>query len=155
FKYRPSGTAVSVGTIRVYNRRPVVVFKLKFLTPGETSEPFLSISSYPHNLHHLTYTSTFGGVSFARFGTDGPWVLFEDQATTFVCAPASHYRKATLSFGPNHELLSALSADNEEIPVGFVAMSALVIAPGINSAFEIWGRFLTDLTGKKRPANDA
>ena len=54
FKYRPSETAVRVGTIRVYNRRPVVVFKLKFLTPGKTSEPFLSISSYPHNLHHLT-----------------------------------------------------------------------------------------------------
>jgi hypothetical protein len=34
-------------------------------------------------------------------------------------------------------------------------MSALVIAPGINCAFDIWGRFLTDLTGKKRPANDA
>src|SRR5262245_26825739 len=62
---------------------------------------------------------------------------------------------ATLSFGPNQELVSALSADNEEIPVGFVAMSALVIAPGINSAFGIWGRFLTDLAGKKRPANDA
>ena len=34
-------------------------------------------------------------------------------------------------------------------------MSALVIAPGINRAFDVWGRFLTDLAGKKRPANDA
>ena len=155
FKYKPSETAVRLGTIRVYDRRPVVVFKLKFLTPGKTSEPFLSISSYPHNLHHLTYTSTFGGFSFERFGTDGPWVLFDDQANTFIFSPASHYMNATLSFGPNHELLSTLSANSEEIPVGFVAMSALVIAPGINSAFDNWGRFLTDLTGKKRPANDA
>jgi hypothetical protein len=155
FKYKPSETAVRLGTIRVYDRRPVVVFKLKFLTPGKTSEPFVSISSYPHNLHHLTYTSTFGGFSFEQFGTDGPWVLFDDQANTFIFSPASHYMNAALSFGPNHELVSALSADNEEIPVGFVAMSALVIAPGINCAFDIWGRFLTDLTGKKRPANDA
>ena len=155
FKYKPSERAVRLGTIRVYDRRPVVVFKLKFLTPGKTSEPIVSISSYPHNLHHLTYTSTFGGFSFERFGTDGPWVLFDDQANTFIFSPASHYMNATLSLGPNHELVSALSADNEEIPVGFVAMSALVIAPGINCAFDIWGRFLTDLTGKKRPANDA
>ena len=127
----------------------------KLKTPGKTSEPFVSISSYPHNLNHLTYTSTFGGFSFERFGTDGPWVFFDDQANTFIFSPASHYMNATLSLGPNHELVSALSADNEEIPVGFVAMSALVIAPGINCAFDIWGRFLTDLTGKKRPANDA
>src|SRR6516162_10364177 len=83
FKYKPSETAVRLGTIRVYDRRPVVVFKLKFLTPRKTREPVVSISSYPHNLHHLTYTSTFGGFSFERFGTDGPWVLFDDQANTF------------------------------------------------------------------------
>ena len=82
FKYKPSERAVRLGTIRVYDGRPVVVFKLKFLTPGKTSEPFVSISSYPHNLHHLTYTSTFGGFSFERFGTDGPWVFFDDQANT-------------------------------------------------------------------------
>jgi hypothetical protein len=83
---------------------------------GKTSEPVVSISSYPHNLHHLTYTSTFGGFSFERFGTDGPWVLFDDQANTFIFSAASHYMNAVLSFGPNHELVSALSADNEEIP---------------------------------------
>ena len=62
---------------------------------------------------------------------------------------------AALSFGPHQELVSGLSADTEKIPPGFMATSALVIAPGISRAFEIWGRFLTDVTGKKRPANDA
>src|SRR6476659_2786231 len=62
---------------------------------------------------------------------------------------------AALSLGPHDELVSGISADVEDIPPGFVAMSALVIAPGINRAFETWGRFLTDLAGKKRPANDA
>jgi hypothetical protein len=82
-------------------------------------------------------------------------VFFDDQANTFILSPASHYMNAALSFGPHHELVSGLSADSEKIPAGFMAMSTLVIAPGINRAFEIWGRFLTDFAGKKRPTNDA
>jgi hypothetical protein len=155
FEFRPTTTAIRRGAIRVYDHRPVVVFRLKFLTPGKITESFPSISSYPRNLHHLTYTSTFGGFSFEQFGTDGPWVFFDDQGNTFIFSPASHYMNAALSFGPHHELVSGLSSDTEKIPSGFTVMSALVIAPGINRAFEIWGRFLTDLAGKKRPANDA
>ena len=155
FKYQPTKSATRLGAIRVYDHRPVVVFRLKFLTPGKITESFPSISSYPRKLHHLSYTSTFGGFSFEKFGPDGPWVFFDDQANTFIFSPASHYMNAALSFGPHHELVSGLSVDNGEIPSGFTVMSALVIAPGINRAFEIWGRFLTDLAGKKRPANDA
>jgi hypothetical protein len=155
FKYETSWQAARRGAIRVYDQRPVVMFKLVFLTSGKTSESFPVLSSYPRNLRHLTYTSTFGGFSFERFGTDGPWVFFDDQANTFIFSPASHYMNAALSFGPHHELVSAIVADNEDLPPGFVATSALVVAPGINRAFEIWGRFLTDLAGKQRPANDA
>jgi hypothetical protein len=75
FKYRKSGGAARLGAIRVYNHRPVIVFKLTFLTSGKTTESFPSISSYPRNLHHLTYTSMFGGFSFEHFGPDGPWIF--------------------------------------------------------------------------------
>src|SRR5262245_11544702 len=91
FEYEPSESATRLGAIRVYDHRPVVVFKLTFMSPGKTTESFPSISSYPRNLHHLTYTSTFGGFSFEQFGTDGPWVFFDDQANTFIFSPASHY----------------------------------------------------------------
>jgi hypothetical protein len=155
FKYETSAAGARLGAIRIYDLRAVVIFKLVFLTAGRTSESFPTISSYPRNLHHLTYTATFGGFSFERFGTDGPWVFFDDQANTFIFSPASHYMNAALSLGPHNELVSGVSADVKDIPPGFVAVSALVIAPGINRAFEIWGHFLTDLTGKKRPANDA
>jgi hypothetical protein len=62
---------------------------------------------------------------------------------------------ASLSFGPDEQLISGISASGEDIPPHFVATTALVIEPGINRAFETWGRFLTDLAGKTRPANDA
>jgi hypothetical protein len=155
FKYRTSDGAGRLGAIRVYDHRPVVVFKLTFLTSGKTTEAFPSISSYPRNLHHLTYTSIFGGFSFEHFGTDGPWIFFDDEAHTFIFSPASHYMNALLSFGPHGELVSGISADAEDIPSGFVATTALVVESGINRAFESWGHFLTDLTGKKRPPNDA
>jgi hypothetical protein len=102
-----------------------------FLTSGTTSESLPSISSYPRNLHHLTYTSTFGGFSFERFGTDGPWAFFDDQANTFIYSAASHYMNAVLSFGPHGELVGGIAADSEGIPAGFVGTAVLVIAPGI------------------------
>jgi len=72
FKYETSVAAARLGAIRIYDHRPVVIFKLVYLTAGKTSESFPTISSYPRNLHHLTYTDTFGGFSFERFGPDGP-----------------------------------------------------------------------------------
>ena len=120
FKYERSDGAARLGAIRVYDHRPAVVFKLTFLTAGRTSEGFPSISSYPQNLHHLAYTSVFGGYSFERFGTDGPWVLFDDHANTFILSPASHYMNASLSLGPQNEMRSAIIADDHAIPAGFV-----------------------------------
>jgi hypothetical protein len=154
FKYQTSEGA-RLGAVRVYDHRPVVLFKLTFLTPGRTIESFPSISTYPQYLHHLSYTSVFGGFSFDQLGGDGPWVFFDDQANTFIFSPASHYMNALLSQGANGELIGGLSADDDQIPSGFRLSSVLVIEPGINRAFETWGRFLTDLTGKQRPANDA
>jgi hypothetical protein len=155
FTYRTSDGAARRGGLRLYDQRPVVLFRRQFLTAGTATEPFPMISSYPRNLHHLTYTSVFGGFNFEQFGTDGPWVFFDDHANAFIFSPASHYMNASLSLGPHEELVSALSASGDEIPPGFVTTTALAIEPGINRAFETWGRFLTDLTGKKRPANDA
>jgi hypothetical protein len=62
---------------------------------------------------------------------------------------------ASLSRGPRGQLRSGVTANSNRLPAGFVHTSVLAMAPGINSAFEIWGRFLTDRAGKKRPANDA
>jgi len=155
FKYEGTGWGPRIGAIRVYGRRPVVVFKLVFLTTGHASESFPCISSYPHQLHHLTYTSEFGGYSFEHFGADGPWVFFDDSANTFIFSPASHYMNAALSFGPRDELVSGIAALPGRIPPHFIETAVLVVEPSINRAFTSWGRFLTDVAGKRRPANDA
>lgn len=142
------------GAIRLYRNRPIALFEWRFADPGTTDENFPILSRYPRGLHHLTYTGVFGRYSFTQFGADGPWAFFDDKANTFVLSPASHFMNAELSRGADGVLRSGLVATDRTIPVGFVHRTALAIAPGINKAFEDWGRFLTDLAGKKRPAND-
>src|SRR5262249_37812459 len=139
FKFRTPAGAPRTGAIRLYQHRPAVLFQVTFLGAGKRSEPFPSIVSYPRNLHHLAYTGVFGCFSFEQLGIDGPWEFFDDPAHTFILSPASHYMDASLSLGPRGELMSAMSVGADEIPPGFVATTALVIAPGINRAFEIWG----------------
>ncbi|PWT89371.1 MAG: hypothetical protein C5B56_07220 [Proteobacteria bacterium] len=151
---RSSEGAARLGVIRVYRDRPVVVFSWRFLTSGTTAESFPVLSSYPRGLHHLAYTGVFGGYSFDQLGSDGPWVFFDDRANTFILSAASHFMNAALSLGPHEELISGLSASGEDVPRRFEATTALVIEAGVNRAFETWGRFLTDLSGKQRPPND-
>jgi hypothetical protein len=153
FTYEAAGLGPRLGTIRVYDQRPVVLFKRVFLTAGQASESFPTISSYPRRLHHLAFTSVFGGYSFERFSADGPWVFFDDTANTFIFSPASHYMNAAMAFGPREELMSEIAATPEQIPSQFAATAVLVIESGINRAFMSWGRFLTDLAGKRRPVN--
>ena len=45
FKYETSAATARLGAIRIYDHRPVVIFKLAFLTAGKTSESFPTISS--------------------------------------------------------------------------------------------------------------
>ena len=141
FNYQAAGFGKRLGVIRVYDHRPVVFFKLVFLTAGQVSESFPSISSYPRQLHHLAFTSTFGGYSFEHFGSDGPWVFFDDSANAFIFSPASHYMNAALSFGPREELVSGITAEPRQIPRQFAETAVLVIEAGINRAFMSWGRF--------------
>ena len=155
FNYEAPGLGTRLGSIRVYDRRPVVVFERVFLTAGQSSESFPIISSYPRHLHHLAFTSVFGGYSFEHFSADGPWVFFDDAANTFIFSPASHYLNAALSLGPREELISGIAAEPGRIPAQFSEATVLVIEPGINRAFLSWGRFLTDLAGKRRPVNKA
>ncbi len=143
------------GIIRLYDHRSVVVFELKFVDPGKTSEAFPSFSKFPRKLHHLAYTGTFGGFSFTRFGTDGPWIFFDDNRSTFILSPGSHFLNTSLRLGSHGQLRSEVVCIDKRIPPGFVHTTVLAMASGINRAFEIWGHFLTDLMGKKRPLNDA
>jgi hypothetical protein len=155
FKFQSADGGMRLGSIRLYDRQPVVAFDMTYVTPGHANEPFPSISRHPVDLHHLSYTAIFGGFSVDELGSDGPWVFFDDQANTAILSPAAHFMNARLALGPHGEWTSAIDADPPDIPAGFRQSTVLVIEPGINRAFETWGRYLTGLAGKVRPPNDA
>ena len=50
---------------------------------------------------------------------------------------------------------SGVDSEIRDLPVGFTHQTILVVDKGINRAFDTWGRALTDLGGKTRPANNA
>jgi hypothetical protein len=155
FAFAGPKRAARRGAIKLYDRREVVLFQQEFIDPGTTAEVFPSLSQYPPKLHHLTYTGIFGGFSFSRFGADGPWAFFDDRGNAFIISAASHFMNGFLSRGSRGQLRCGIVANTQQIPAGFVATAVLAMASGVNQAFENWGRFLTDLAGKKRPANDA
>ena len=155
FAFAGPRRAARGGAIRLYERREVVLFRKEFIDPGTTAEVFPSLSQYPANLHHLAYTGMFGGFSFSRLGADGPWVFFDDHGDAFILSAASHFMNGLLRRGSRGELRCGIVANTKGIPAGFVQTAVLAMASGINRAFENWGNFLTDLSGKKRPRNDA
>lgn len=154
FAFKGPEDGVRRAKIRLYDRRSIVLFALEFIDSGTTGEAFPCLSHYPRNLHHLAYTGVFGGFSFSRFGVDGPWAFFDNDGRTFILSPASHFLNTALRHGSHGQLRSEVISSEQQIPSGFIHRTVLVLAPGINRAFDLWGHFLTELTGKKRPAND-
>jgi hypothetical protein len=142
-------------SIRLYDERSVALFEASFVDPGDARASFPVLAHYPTNLFRLGYASVFGGYSFDRLGADGPWVFFDERANAFILSPASNFMNAALKLGAKGELVSGLTTSARKIPAGFVHATALVVTKGINRCFAAWGKFLTDLAGKKRPANDA
>ena len=68
FSYERPGGAVRRGAIRAYERRPVIVFELAFVSAGKTGEPLPSISAY---FSTATWRNTFM-LRFERFKPTGP-----------------------------------------------------------------------------------
>lgn len=141
--------------IRAYHIKPVVLFTLQYLNEASNTEPFPVLQTYPQDLFHLTYRGIFGHYDFSQFGTDSSWTFFDASANTFILSPASDFMIAKTAFGPSQEIFSGIDGRIASLPQGFTHQTLLTVGNGINSTFEIWGRAMTDLQGKVRPASDA
>lgn len=129
------------GIIRLYDQRSIILFDHEFVDAGTCDEAFPILSRYPRGLHHLAFTGAFGGFSFKRFGTDGPWCFFDDEGKSFILSPASHFMNGALRHGSHGQLRSELICNDKRIPPSFHHKTVLVLAPGINRAFDLWVAF--------------
>ena len=143
------------GAIRIYRQQPVILFSVKYLKAAKNAAPFPNLTEYPRGLYHLTYDGVFGKYSFAKFGSDSPWLFFDSSANAFLLSPASHFLVASTTWGQSEAVSAGIDSRILELPQGFQQRTMLVVARSIRQAFETWGRAMTNLWGKVRPANDA
>jgi hypothetical protein len=144
------------GSIRSYSEHPDVLFSVSYPSQGAANTfAFPSFTDYPRNLSHLTFSGTFAPPSFWEFAKDSPWVFFDGAGKSFILSPAANFMTASTAWGTNGELSSGISPEIPTLPAGFSHRTLLVAEKGINRTFDTWGRALTALGGKTRPANDA
>ncbi len=141
--------------IRTYFASPAVVFTVSLPSGGPNTFSFPALTVYPKGLRHIAFSGTFAFPTFQGWNDESPWVSFDSAMNTVILSPASHFMVARTGCLPTGELGSGISQQITSLPAGFAQLTLLVIENGINRAFDDWGKLLTGVTGKVRPANDA
>lgn len=147
--------AAREGSIRIYRNRAAVLFTDRYTAAAPNDGGFPKLSVSPSVPWRLSYLGKWSAYQFDLSGHEGPWTYFDDAGHSFVVSPASDFMVANLNLTPDGEIESRISARIETIPRGLEHRTLLVVANGINRAYDDWGHALTDLNGKTRPANDA
>jgi hypothetical protein len=143
------------GSIRSYPAKAAVLFTDRHTTASANDAGFPKLSTSPAAPFHLSFLGKWSAFHFDLSGTEGPWVSFDDAGHSFILSPASDFMVANLNHSADDQIESRISPRIATIPQGLVHRTLLVVANGINRAFDTWGQALTDLNGKTRPANDA
>lgn len=143
------------GSIRTYQNRAAVLFTDRYATAAANGDGFPKLSVSPDVPGRLSFRGKWSQFRFDLSGAEGPWVYFDDKGHSFLLSPASDFMVANLNLTDANEIESRISPRIKDIPRGLAHRTLLVVANGINRAFDAWGHALTDLNGKVRPANDA
>ena len=141
-------------SIRAYANQTSVLFTLSYPNAGSPI-PFPSLSQYPTGLNHVAFSGTFAPPTFNNLTDDSPWAFFDSNANTFVLSPAANFMVAAMSQTSSGTIQSGLVWQIPSVPQGFNHQTLLVIGGGINRTVGAWGKTLTALQGKNRPANDS
>ena len=140
--------------IRIYRQKPAVVFTTQYLDQSGNVEPFPSFNQFPGNLLSFTYTGVWS-YAFNWQSSFSPWIFFDGAGNSLVLSPANHYVNAYTSYADDGAMQIGIDPAISQLPAGFTYRALLVFGGGINATLDTWGRALTDLNGKNRPANDS
>ena len=150
FPYAQNGVP-TVGSVRVYEKRPVVIFSTTLLAAAPNSPLFPRIRAYPQGLYEFgfkfTYLYQYGP---SGQGPDSPWAYFDASGNTFIVSPASHFPLAWTTQDQTRAIVAGIRPDIPTLPAGFTQETMLVIGVGINHTWDLWGHALTDLQGRTR-----
>lgn len=141
--------------IRTWNGRPGVLFTQMVSAACANPRAFPHFTTLPLLPYNVSFGGTWATARFDLTGREGPWVMFDGDAQTAVLSPAANFMVAKLAAGADGSIASGIDAAIATLPDDYVHSTLLVASRGINRAFDVWGRLLTDLHQKVRPANDA
>jgi hypothetical protein len=141
--------------IRSYSGTDAIVFTTTTPNGAPNSFAFPSFTRYPKGLSGISFSGMFAHPTFFATAEESPWTYFDAMANTFILSPAANYMVASTHVGSGGELATGISTRIATLPQGFTHTAILVVGSGINRTFDRWGRLITSLHGKTRPANDA
>ena len=141
--------------IRTWTSRSGVLFTQTVPQACGNADAFPSFSTFPDLPHKVSFAGTWASARFDLNGREGPWAFFNDAAETAVLSPAANFMVAKLNVGAAGNVESRIDTSIAMLPKGNSHATLLVVDRGINRAFDTWGRMLTDVQNKIRPANDA
>ncbi len=147
------GTSSRSGSLRVYAARPIITFNSTYNNFSANTAPFPTITTWPA-LSHLSFSGEFSSPDFTNLISDSPWAWFDGSLNTWILSSGANYMSAALN-STGTKITSGITTQIPSIPAGFTHRTVLAFGPGINTTFGAWGQAITDLGGKKRPANDA
>ncbi|MBO0827749.1 MAG: carbohydrate-binding protein [Streptosporangiales bacterium] len=155
--FRSTTGAARTYSIKAYRHTSVVVLGTTYADGGANTEPFPAFSRYPALPHKQTYSGCFGNSQFdtTAGAADSPWLFFDDAADGFMISPASHFSVARTWQVNDGTLASGIDPAITTVPAKTTQQTVLVAGKGIGDIYSTWGKALTDLQGKQRPANDA
>ena len=148
---------VSWGFVRLYDLGNLVLFSDTMLKAHDTTgSPFPDFTIVPTGWFHFSYQDrNFSPPQFHLGTTSSPWLFFDAQDHALIVSAAAHFTIATLTGDGKTRVSSDFSPTLRQLPAGFTRQTLLAFGESINATYGRWGRALTDLQGKKRPANDA
>lgn len=156
FKWQKDQKPMS-GEIRLYDEKPLALFSQTCGTAMETPPgAFPDFTNVPASLHVFSYGHhEFAPPHFSANEISTPWLLFDDQANSFLVSPASHFMVASMAGDGQDEIASGFNPSLRNVPSGFTQQTLVALGQGINKTWDLWGQALIDLHGSKRPSNEA
>ena len=142
--------------IRSYQNKPLVMFCLTYeSTAPKPLMDFPHFDVLPKNFHVMCFRQkAHSPVAFQPLDSGSPWMLFDDDANTFIISPASHFLIQSIGGDGQRHIVGKLRETMKNIPAGFTQQTLVAFGKGINRTWDVLGHALTDLQGKTRPAND-
>jgi hypothetical protein len=156
FQFQYLASVPHLAGIRLYTNQPVVLFTDTGMADTVNDLAFPHFTSYPDNLLHESFSTTyFSPNTFNQLVDESPWIFFNTNFDCFILSPATNYMVAGNVQKGDGSISCGIKSAIGQLPGGFTHRTILTIQNGINQTFDTWGRALTGLSGKVRPANDS